>query len=74
MMIQIRNVPDPLHRVLKARAALHGKSLSELILDELRQLAALPSSEELRRELRDAEGFRMQESSAAMIRTERDAR
>ena len=35
VMIQIRNVPDSVHRVLKARSALAGKSLSDLILAEL---------------------------------------
>ena len=34
-MIQIRNVPDDLHRRMKARAALEGKSLSEYLLAEL---------------------------------------
>lgn len=73
-MIQIRNVPEPLHRTLKARAALHGKSLSELILDELQTLAALPSAEELRQRLENADAFSMRQSSAGLIRRERDAR
>ena len=30
-MIQIRNVPDPLHRRLKSRAALEGLSLSDFL-------------------------------------------
>ena len=33
-MIQIRNVPDDLHRRLKAKAAMEGVSLSELLLRE----------------------------------------
>ena len=73
-MIQIRNVPEPLHRTLKVRAALHGKSLSDLILDELQTLASLPSAEELRQQLASAEAFSMRQSSAALIRKERDAR
>ncbi len=71
-MIQIRNVPDHVHRALKARSALCGKSLSDLILDELKAMAALPSSEELLEHLRRAEGFRMTTSSAELIRAERD--
>ena len=35
-MIQIRKVPDDLHREFKARAALAGMSLSEYLLMELR--------------------------------------
>ncbi len=34
-MIQIRNVPDALHRKLKARAALEGMSLSDYLLAEV---------------------------------------
>ena len=72
-MIQTRNVPVKVHRTLKARAALTGKSLSDLILDELSTMAALPSEAELRMHLNDAEPFALKKSSAALIRRERDA-
>ena len=72
-MIQIRNVPITVHRTLKARAAMTGKSLSDLILDELAVMAALPSEAELRMHLREAEPFALKKSSAAIIRRERDA-
>jgi plasmid stability protein len=72
-MIQVRNVPDPIHRALKAKAALAGKSLSDWILEELDALAALPSEEELLERLREAEAFAMKRSSAKIIRTDRDA-
>jgi antitoxin FitA len=72
VMIQIRNVPDDVHRILKARSALCGKSLSDLILDELEAMAALPSAKELQQRLRQAEGFAMTASSAELIRRERD--
>jgi plasmid stability protein len=39
--IQIRNVPEELHRTLKARAALAGMSLSDYLLHECRKLADL---------------------------------
>ena len=42
-MIQIRNVPDDVHRALKARSALAGVSHSDLILEELYALVILPS-------------------------------
>ncbi len=45
-MIQIRNVPDDLHRELKARAAQNGKTLSDYLLGELRTLAARPTMQE----------------------------
>ena len=38
-MIQIRNVPDMVHRTLKARAAMAGMSLSDFLLTEIRQIA-----------------------------------
>lgn len=46
-MIQVRNVPDELHRSLKARAAREGTTLSDLILHELPRLASQPSPEQL---------------------------
>jgi plasmid stability protein len=51
MMIQIRNVPDDLHRRLKSRAALGGMSLSDYLLGEIRQIAQRPTLDELRARL-----------------------
>lgn len=72
-MIQIRNVPDDVHRTLKARAALAGTSLSDLLRARLIAMAALPSEEELRAHLAAAEPFAMTQSSARIVRRERDA-
>ncbi len=41
-MIQIRNVPDDVHRALRARAAAAGVSLSNYVLDEIVRVAARP--------------------------------
>jgi predicted nucleic acid-binding protein len=41
-MIQVRNVPDELHRALKARAAMEGRTLSDYILAELPRPADKP--------------------------------
>ena len=46
-MIQIRNVPEDLHRSLKERAAREGTTMSDLILAELPRLANKPSGEQL---------------------------
>ena len=46
-MIQVRNVPDDLHRALKARAAREGRTLSDYILAELPRLADKPSPEQI---------------------------
>lgn len=45
-MIQIRNVPNRLHRELKARAAQEGQTLSDYLLGELRALSARPTMSE----------------------------
>ena len=42
-MVQIRNVPDALHRRLKARAALEGKWLSDYLLAEIAESAEQPT-------------------------------
>lgn len=47
-MIQIRNVPDDVHRRLKIRAAEEGQSLSDYLLSEVAHFAAMPSMAELR--------------------------
>ena len=54
-MIQIRNVPDDLHRSLKERAAREGTTLSDLILRELPRLARRPSPEEVLERIRNRE-------------------
>jgi plasmid stability protein len=51
VMIQIRNVPDALHRQLKSRAALAGMSLSDYLLNEIRRVAERPTLDELRARL-----------------------
>jgi plasmid stability protein len=40
--IQVRNVPDDVHRTLRARAAAAGLSLSEYALRELERVAERP--------------------------------
>jgi len=73
-MIQIRNVPDALHRKLKARAALEGMSLSEYLLSEVRRAAERPSVSELRQRLAQRTPVQPSPSPARALREERDAR
>jgi antitoxin FitA len=70
-MIQIRHVPDDLHRRLKARAATEGMSLSDYLLGELRRVAEQPTVEEFLARLRDREPVKLRESAAAIIRRQR---
>jgi hypothetical protein len=73
-MIQVRNVPDDLHRRLKSRAALAGMSLSDYLLAELDRFAQRPTPDELRTRLRGRSGVRPGESAADALRAERRAR
>lgn len=73
-MIQIRNVPDKLHRELKARAAMAGVSLSDYILNELRVLASRPSMEELRDRLAGRRPVKPKVPPVDAVREERERR
>jgi hypothetical protein len=72
-MIQLRNVPDSLHRTLKAQAALAGMSLSDYLIAEVRRLAERPTVAQLRERLRQRSAV-TGISAAEAVRRERDAR
>lgn len=71
-MIQIRNVPDALHRRLKSRAALAGMSLSDYLLSEIRQVAERPTIDELRARLDRRSAVSLSIEPAEAVRAERD--
>lgn len=73
-MIQIRNVPDELHRELKSRAAMEGLSLSDYLLRAVQRLASQPPPGELRERLRQRSQVRTRVSPARAVRAERDGR
>lgn len=73
-MLQIRNVPDDLHRRLKARAAMEGKSLSELALSELTRSLERPTRRELIERVQSRERAIVSQSPADAVRAERHAR
>ena len=73
-MIQLRHVPDVLHRTLKARAAKAGMSLSDYLLAEIRTIAERPTLEEFRERLHRRRPVTLPVSAAEMIREERDSR
>jgi hypothetical protein len=73
-MIQVRNVPDNLHRIVKAQAALAGMSLSDFLLAEIRRLAERPTIAELRERLRRRARISGSVSAAEAVRRERDER
>jgi plasmid stability protein len=71
-MIQIRNVPEALHRRLKSRAALAGMSLSDYLLSEIREVAQRPTVEELRSRLELRSRVAPSVTPADTVRRERD--
>ena len=73
-MIQIRHVPEDLHRLLKSRAALAGQSLSDYLLDELRRVAQRPTHRELRQRLAGRQPVVPPIPPAEAVRDERDSR
>lgn len=73
-MLQVRNVPDSLHRILKARAALEGLSLSDYVLRELRRTAERPTPEELRRRIESRHAVEPHPSPAQALAEERARR
>ena len=73
-LLQIRNVPDDLHRTLKARAALAGMSLSEYALRELRSGAERPTRAELLERIAARTPTRLRQSPADAVRAERERR
>ncbi len=73
-MIQIRNVPDALHRRLKSRAALAGLSLSEYLLREVRTLAERPTLPEMLSRLEVRTPAAPREAPAEAVRREREGR
>ena len=74
VMVQVRNVPEGLHRRLKSRAALAGMSLSDYLLAELKLLAERPTLDELKARLEKLSPVNLSLSPAEAVRAERDGR
>ena len=73
-MIQLRHVPDDLHRKLKARAALEGLSLSDYLLQEVRRIADRPTVAELRQRIAQRTAVTPRLPPARAVRVEREGR
>ena len=72
-MIQIRNVPDDLHRTLKIRAAEAGMTLSDYLLAEIEDVAAMPTPEEFKERLHTMPRLKLDIAPHEIIRSMRDA-
>ena len=73
VMVQIRNMPEDMHRVLKSRAAAQGMSLSDYLVQELRKSAEVPTMAEMRERLRNRPAV-IPFSKEEAVRAERDSR
>lgn len=72
-MVQIRNVPDTLHRKLKGRAADKGQTLSDYLLAELERLAERPTREDMLSRLHGRRRVTLKTPAAVVIREERES-
>lgn len=73
--IQVKNVPDDVHRVLRRRAVEAGQSLQEYLLARLVDEARTPSLDEVLNRAGQRTGGRLPPAEAARaIRKERDSR
>jgi antitoxin FitA len=72
-MIQIRNVPDAVHRKVKARAAEAGKTLSDYLLAEVERLVSLPTREEMLARLHSRTRVKLRTRAAEIVRADRES-
>lgn len=71
-MLQVKGVPEHVHRTLKSRAALRGQTLSDYVRGELERVAARPSPDELLAMLDQDAPASLGKSSASDVRRARD--
>ena len=73
-MIQMRHVPDELHRKLKSRAAMEGLTLSDYLVREITKLADRPTIAELRDRIARRSSALVKTKPAKAVRAERNSR
>ena len=72
-MVQVRDVPDQSHGVLKARAAREGMNLSDYLKRELEHIAERPSMREWLDLTQKLKPIPAKRSGAQVVRESRDA-
>lgn len=73
--IQVKDVPEEVHAVLRRRAAAAGQSLQEYLLGRLVEDAGTPTLEEALERIGQRTGGRISPARAAqLVREERDSR
>jgi len=73
-MIQIRNVPEKLHRELKARSALEGVSMSQFILREIQRALERPSRADILQRIAERGATYLERPAADLLRDQRESR
>jgi antitoxin FitA len=74
VMLQVRSVPDALHRTLKSRAAAEGMALSDYALAILEREASRPTRAEMLRRFEALAGVKTKEAPAVIVEKGRPAR
>jgi len=73
-MIQVRDVPDRLHRELVRRARARGQTLTDFVQDVLEREVARPPAEEVFERVSGRAPVELGASAAELIREERAGR
>ena len=73
-MLQIRNLPDEVHRRLKSRAALAGMSMSDYVLREIERMLSRPTRDEVFARIAELPPIDLDPPSAEILREERERR
>jgi antitoxin FitA len=72
-MIQVRDVPEHVHRTLKSRASREGMNLSDFLKKELARVAERPTMQEWLERAQHAKPIRAKRSPAQVIRELRES-
>ncbi|MFC0531166.1 FitA-like ribbon-helix-helix domain-containing protein [Phytohabitans kaempferiae] len=71
--IQVKDVPEDVHRILRSRAAAAGQSLQEYLLARLTREARRPTLEEVIQRMGQRSGGRLTpHQAAALLREDRE--
>jgi plasmid stability protein len=73
-MIQVRNVPDRLHRELMKRAKARSQTLTDYVQEILEREVARPEADEVFRRVRSRDPVELPVPAATLIRDERRER
>jgi plasmid stability protein len=72
--LQVRHVPEDVHRTLKVRAARAGLTLSDYLLHEIIVIARRPTLDDVLERIRGRSSVRRPMGAAAAVRAEREGR